>query len=154
MPFRELSFDVAGADPTSVVGDNQPGDAVTRDSSILTLCAPACLTTLVSSSRAAARRRPSADVRRDSSHCSASMAHVEMPSFGGTAGQVSQSRKKSGLVQYRRVELRHERTQQLGRFEQRVIDPVEGSRIRRVARLVKVLTGGQHVLQGTVVEVL
>lgn len=78
----------------------------------------------------------------------------EMPPFTGAPGQIPQCWKKSGLIQHRRVELRHERTQQLGGFEQCVVDPAERDRIRRVARLVQVLTGGQHVLQGTVVQFL
>ena len=52
------------------------------------------------------------------------------------------------------MELRHGRAQQLGRFAQRVRHAVERSRIGRRPSLFEVLPCRQHVLQGTVVQVL
>ena len=78
----------------------------------------------------------------------------EVPPLGGNAGQIPQCGKKSRLIEHGRMELCHEGTQQLGRLEQCVIDPVEGGRICGGACIVKVLTCGQHVLQGAVVQVL
>ncbi len=78
----------------------------------------------------------------------------EMSPLGGHAGQIPEGWKKSRLIQHCGMQLCHKGAQQLGRFEQCVIDPVEGGRICGGPCLMKVLTCGQHVLQGAVVQVL
>ena len=77
-----------------------------------------------------------------------------MPTFGGRVGEIPEGWKESRLIQHCRMQLCHKGAQQLGGFEQCVIDPVEGGRVCGGTCLMKVLTRRQHVLQGTVVQVL